>query len=198
MVALTKEDLGRNKSYAARAQVVQAQARTTDMESFLRELAPVATVEPFSAQSSERIAQLLAKTNQFKLNAQHVPTAKELAQSDYEVIAVSFADRLQGYGIVSVSLVATRGDDLELANWVMSCRVFSRRLEFAVMDLVREHARRHAARRIVARFTATGKNQVAREHLLSVGFSEDAHGTLWAPVERPADQPDHYMSFNSR
>src|SRR6202035_1039866 len=65
---LTEEDLGRNRSYRARAVVAQVQANSDNVTEFLQSLEPVVTLEPVNATSLERIVQLIAKTNQFKLN----------------------------------------------------------------------------------------------------------------------------------
>lgn len=195
VVALTNEDIGRNKSYAARAAVTEAQSQSTDIESFLKGLSPCLSVEGFTPQTSDRVTQLLAKTNQFKLNAEALP-ASVLSAPETRVLAVSFTDRLQAYGIVSVVVLQDDGQDLVIANWVMSCRVFSRRLEIAILELIRAQAQQSGRDRIVARFSPTGKNEVARDHLLQLGFVPDQAGQFTVSTQGQAGLPAHHIDFN--
>lgn len=195
LLALTNEDIGRNRSYAARAAVSEAQSKSTDIDSFLKGLSPSLSVEGFTPQTIDRVTQLLAKTNQFKLNAEALP-ASLLGAPETTVLAVSFADRLQAYGIVSVVVLQDDGQDLVITNWVMSCRVFSRRLEIAILELIRTQALQCGRHRIVARFAATGKNEVARDHLLQLGFVPDATGQFTVAAQDQANLPAHHIDFN--
>jgi predicted enzyme involved in methoxymalonyl-ACP biosynthesis len=62
---------------------------------------------------------------------------------------------------------------LEIENWVMSCRVFGRQLEFEAMNIAVEAARRHGATALVADYIPTGKNNVISALYPSLGFAED-------------------------
>ena len=62
-------------------------------------------------------------------------------------------------------------DVLEIENWVMSCRVFGRQLEFEAMNIAVEAARQRGARAFIADYIATSKNKVIRALYPSLGFA---------------------------
>jgi FkbH-like protein len=192
MNRLTAEDLGRNVSYRARASVLEAQGDAVDMGSFLRGLEPVAYVEAVTAASLDRIVQLLAKTNQFKLNPSLLTAAEVSAKAD-GVFALRFRDRLQDYGIVAVVVAEAEQDDVVIRNWVMSCRVFSRRLEHATLELIRDFAMGKGARRIRAPFKLSSKNAVARDALAELGFESDQAGNLVIATEPAGEPMPHFI-----
>jgi FkbH-like protein len=194
MHRLTAEDLARNASYRARTEVLEAQTGATDMGSFLAGLEPVAVVEPVSDGSLDRIVQLIAKTNQFKLNPQTFTADEVRARAD-GVFALRLKDRLQDYGIVAIAVVEADGSDAVIRNWVMSCRVFSRRLEHATLELIRGYATRHGTTRVRAPFKLSAKNAVAQDCLVDLGFTTDGAGNYIVPVEPIEALPPHFMKI---
>lgn len=172
---ITAEDLGRNKSYQSRAVVALAQETAGNLLEFLQSLEPVVVTEAVGPASLERIVQLVAKTNQFKLNPRTF-TAEEIVAFGAGVFAIRFRDRLQDYGIVAVVVTTVQNEELRILNWVMSCRVFCRRLEYETLAMLRTHAQSHAVSVIRAPFTASAKNGVARSVMLELGFAVDEAG----------------------
>ena len=166
---LTSEDLQRGRSYRVLAVQAAAAASATDLDAFLAGLEPVATLEPLSAATSDRILQLVRKTNQFKLNPR-VFTLDELEVPERQVLALSLADRMQDYGIVAVAVCEPGEGTLEVLNWVMSCRVFSRRLEHVMLSALAQRARAVGAGLIRAPFVPSPRNEVARTFLTALGF----------------------------
>lgn len=169
---LTADDLNRAESYGARKQTQRAMASASDMDGFLASLEAQAFVEPFAPASQDRIVQLLAKTNQFKLNPQTF-TGEMLEQCPDNVIALRLKDRMQDYGIVAVAVLSTipdAEDTMMIQNWVMSCRVFSRRLEYVMFEEIRRHAKHNGAARIELTYTPSGRNALIAELLPKLGF----------------------------
>jgi len=184
---LTEEDLGRAKSYQARARVAERLEAGADMDSFLASLNPRMTVEPVGAGSLDRIVQILAKTNQFKLN----PTlfsAEEISARSVDVLALRFSDRLQDYGIVAVAVTHVDGDCLHIDNWVMSCRVFSRRLEFQTRLLLAQMAGARGCVGLSLDYMPSPKNSLIADLLPQLGFAPA--GSRWvAPITAPQSMP---------
>jgi FkbH-like protein len=185
---ITKEDLDRNRSYHNRAQVAQTQESAGNVLEFLRSLEPVIATEAVGPASLERIVQLIAKTNQFKLSPR-IFTAEEIVVRASGVFAIRFRDRLQDYGIVAVVVTAIQNEELRILNWVMSCRVFSRRLEHETLEMLQMHARTHAVSMIRAPFVASAKNGVARDVMLELGFVVDKAGDFIMEVQKQSAPP---------
>jgi FkbH-like protein len=172
---ITAEDLGRNQSYQSRAVVVQAQSAAGDVAQFLQSLDPVVIREEIGPGSLERIVQLIAKTNQFKLSPRTF-TADEIIAFGDGVFAIRFRDRIQDYGIVAVAVTSVERNELRIHNWVMSCRVFCRELEHATLKLLEAYARAKGVGTFRAPFKASAKNAVARDVLTTLGFAIDDAG----------------------
>jgi FkbH-like protein len=189
---VTEEDLGRNRSYKARAVVAQAQASGDNVTEFLQSLEPVVTLEPVNATSLERIVQLIAKTNQFKLNPRTF-TSEELIGLGAGVFAIRFRDRLQNYGIVAVVVTNIEKDELIILNWVMSCRVFCRRLEHATLELLQTCARASGLLSLRAYFRDSPKNGVTRSTLTELGFQPDLAGDFTLFVSQDTAISPHFM-----
>jgi len=194
--ALTSEDLGRVASYRAMSAVREATAAPgTDMEQFLAGLEPQAYVEKVNPSSVDRIVQLIRKTNQFKLNLSVFQEADILEAAD-GVVALRLADRLQDYGIVAIAVTRFTDDFLQIQNWVMSCRVFGRRLENVMLEVLRGMARHRGSGSIRANFVATDKNVILPEVLLRIGFTAEAD-IYSVQVEAGSMEP-HYMTIIDR
>lgn len=192
---LTDEDLGRARSYQARALVAERLEAGDDMDSFLVSLEARAVIEPVGPASLDRIVQIIGKTNQFKLNPTTF-TADEIAARGADVLAIRFADRLQDYGIVAVAVTRPEDGALRIDNWVMSCRVFSRRLEHATRILLGRMAARRGLNRLTLRYERSAKNGLLAGILPKLGFATGCCGGEWsAPAAPPADLAPHHISL---
>jgi FkbH-like protein len=195
--ALTREDLGRVASYRAMAAVQQASADSgTDMEQFLIGLEPVVHVEKVDQTTVDRIVQLIRKTNQFKLNLTVFQEADVLEFAP-DVLALKLVDRLQDYGIVAIAVTQPVGETLHIRNWVMSCRVFGRRLEDAMLELLVGNARARGCTTIETTHTPTEKNVIIPDILLRLGFkTQEKSGVYRRGVDESIES--HHMTIIDR
>lgn len=193
---LTAEDRERGRSYRARTLQAELAASATDHDAFLASLEPVASFEPLSPATSDRVVQLIAKTNQFKLNPSRF-SLDELQRHGRHVLILSFADRMQDYGIVAVCVFERGEGAMTILNWVMSCRVFSRRLEHAMLAALAGQAESLGVSRIDARFEPSPRNDVARDFLLALGFKDTDDGWLRIGTDGAPDA-SRYMTIKDR
>jgi FkbH-like protein len=194
---LTREDLGRAGSYRAMSAVREASEQSgTDMEQFLQSLTPTAHVEKVDSSSVDRIVQLIRKTNQFKLNVEPF-NETEILEAGRNVFALRLADRLQDYGIVAIAVTRVEAGVLQVLNWVMSCRVFGRRLEHVTVELLREHARQSGCPIMTATYHATEKNVILPDILTRLGFDRDGN-TYSRSVDAALREPHHMTIVDGR
>ena len=172
LVNLTPDDLKRSCSYKLRSQANQVMENAADMDSFLKDLEACAIIECFDLSNKDRVVQLIAKTNQFKLNPTQF-TPQDFEFDDRKVLCIRLKDRLQDYGIVVVAVLRVINATLQIENWVMSCRVFSRRLEYFTFELIVEHACRHGADEIELIYIPSNKNSLVYEVLEVLGFTKN-------------------------
>ena len=117
------------------------------------------------------MVQLIAKTNQFKLNPNQF-TPQELEAENRDVLCIRLKDRLQDYGIVAVAVLSIVKDRLIIENWVMSCRVFSRRLEYLTFELIVQYAFEHGVNEIDLTYISSTKNCLVYDLLQVLGFKK--------------------------
>lgn len=174
---LTDEDLARAASYQARSQIGHlAELPAGDLEAFLTGLDMEATVTRATREDSPRLEQLFSKTNQFNFTGIKFDeaTLAEMLHSDrHVVIAARLSDKHANHGLVSALVAEQDGTTLAVLNWVMSCRVFSRRLEHCLLNWLREEALERGCIRITGRFQSTAKNDYARRFLVSTGLTAE-------------------------
>ena len=125
-----------------------------------------------------RCTQLLNKTNQFNLKAVRY-TEKELEKhiktSDF-CIAAKVTDAYGEYGITVVLIAQiSRGYQVNVTDFVMSCRVFGRGVEKACVDhlLYLAEEKSNIRPRLVFRGLDTSKNKPIQEFIANIALSGD-------------------------
>ena len=202
-VAFTADDRSRAEQYAANAEREALLGSAESMDEFLRGLKMTAVYGPFTAVDHARVVQLINKTNQFNTTTRRY-AGEEIAQimDDPDALTLQFRllDRVGDNGLVSTMILRpTAADDevLEIENWVMSCRVFGRELEFEAMNVAVEAARERGARALVADYIPTPKNDVISKLYPSLGFVEverpiaGQRGDALAPRSRRLRHPEY-------
>ncbi len=177
-VAFTADDRNRAEQYAANAEREALLGSAESMDDFLRGLDMTAVYGPFTALDHARVVQLINKTNQFNTTTRRY-AGEEVSQimDDPDSLTLQFRllDRLGDNGLISAMILRptpAEDDVLEIENWVMSCRVFGRELEFEAMNIAVEAARERGARALVAEYIPTPKNDVISKLYPSLGFTE--------------------------
>jgi len=175
-VAFTADDRSRAEQYAANAEREALLGSAESMDEFLRGLRMTAVHGAFTAVDHARVVQLINKTNQFNTTTRRYGSeeiTRIMEDSDSLTLQFRLLDRVGDNGLVSTMILRpSAGDEetLEIENWVMSCRVFGRELEFEAMNIAVEAARERGARAFVADYIPTPKNDVIGKLYPSLGF----------------------------
>jgi FkbH-like protein len=177
-VAFTAEDRDRAQAYAANAERDALLETAESMDDFLRGLVMTAVYGPFTAVDHARVVQLINKTNQFNTTTRRYAAdeiTRIMEEPDAVTLQFRLLDRVGDNGLVSTMILRPTEDDdevLEIENWVMSCRVFGRELEFEAMNIAVEAAKERGARTLVADYIPTPKNDVISKLYPSLGFTK--------------------------
>jgi FkbH-like protein len=145
----------------------------------------------------DRALSLLHKTNQFNLSLWR-PAPAELAAfvADPSSYAYGFrlVDRVGDAGIISVLLASRQPGGVRLAAWVLSCRVFSRGVEWAVAQHLASWVDGRGGAPVTAPFTAGPRNQLVAGVLSGLGFKPGATegDVTWYAAPR-LSPPRHHM-----
>lgn len=190
-LGLSREDAERTRLYAENARREEARAGAVDMAAYLRGLemrAATGGADPFHL---PRIAQLIAKSNQFHLTGSR-PTETEIAacaaDPDRAVLHLRLRDRFGDNGLVAALLLRQEGEALVIETWVMSCRVLGRGVEEFTLNAVLAEARRRGCPRLLGRYRASGRNGLVAGLYERLGFARagEADGAVSWMLETPA------------
>jgi FkbH-like protein len=167
----TVEDLDRKKSYKKIAEYKKIESNVTDIDKFLKGLNPKLSLNSINKKNSTRSSQLLAKTNQFKFNSK-IFSEEELIKIKKRTLVISFKDDIQNYGIIGVVVfnIENKKKIIEIENFVLSCRVFSRRIENFILGLLVKKAKQSKCTQLYFKFDLTKKNFYLQEFLKEIGI----------------------------
>ena len=176
---VVQDDLNRSAYYDSNAQRSTYQAGFRDCGEFLASLEMSADIGPFAPVYLERITQLINKTNQFNLTTRRYTDAEveDIARNPaFVTLCGRLTDRFGDNGLVSVLIGRASDNTVEVDLWLMSCRVLSRELEFAMFDALVEQCQARGISRIVGVYIPSKKNNMVAGHYAGLGFTR-AGGT---------------------
>ena len=153
------------------------------LDAYYASLAMELTVEPVSAMTLARAADLTQRTNQFNLAPQRLTRdalADTLAMPGVEGYIFGLRDRFGDYGLVALTICEERDEAVRVSTLLMSCRVLKRTVEDTVLAFVATRAEDRRRSAIEGVFRPTARNQAAATFYRDRGFelvSRDADGT---------------------
>ena len=171
---LTAEDRERTEMYRRRLEgIAPVDAEGADLTAFLAGLEMKLTLHDRRTGDRTRAVQLINKTNQFNLNGRRWSDEEiaELLERGGHLYGASLSDRSGSHGEI---LVLMMSEDLVVEAFVMSCRVFQRRVEHAFLCTMFD--RGVAARGM--RLAATPKNGPFREFAKDPAFDSADDGLV--------------------
>lgn len=165
---VTDEDKMRGNYYVTERLRKEAEKSYTSPEDFLKELGLEAQIVRDDAENIPRLAQLTEKTNQF--NVLKRPMTEEEMQGyitspNHTVYHARLADKFGDYGITALALVEKGEGAWHIPTLLMSCRVFGRGLEHALISAIQADAESAGAEEITTVFQKSEKNAPAEEFI---------------------------------
>ena len=169
--SITNEDKSRLKSYKVIGKIQENLKKVKNIDSFLKSLKPQMSLRNIDKNNIERVLQLFSKTNQFKLN-KNIFNRRFLLDNSKKFKVLNFRDKFQNYGIMSALAFDfnKKKRQLEILNWVLSCRVFSRKIEFYLLKELYKLAKNNNLDKISFDFINSGRNQYLVNFLSNFGL----------------------------
>lgn len=178
VTSLSNDDKNRNAMYKQNIERAVAEQSYGDYGDYLRSLAMHAEIGPFSEAYTERITQLINKTNQFNLTTRRYTSAEIqtlMADDTYITLYGRLTDKFGDNGIVTALIARRHGPKLAQADielWIMSCRTFKRNLEYALFDRLVETCAALGVTALNGVYLPTAKNLLVRDFYATIGFDE--------------------------
>jgi len=161
---VNQEDLARASDYAAQARRHELATASANPEQFLESLQLKAVIQKVSEATLPRVAQMLAKTNQFNVTTRRHNEA-ELRRFFMDptnvLITLSLSDRFSDQGIVGLA-IGVRGDpsqEMRLDSFLLSCRALGRGAEQVLWASLSAKAAALGYSSLQAEYLPTAKNQ---------------------------------------
>lgn len=167
------EDIRRVQFYRQEAERHASAVGAADHGQYLRSLGMKLAVHRISGATLSRAESLVQKTNQFNVTNRRL-TAAQIAQlaadeTKYAYCA-TLSDRFGDSGIVAVLIAHVCDGAGAIDEWVMSCRVFGRGVEDALLEHFVHWLKRREALVADVEFLPTDKNSLVPEVLVRLGF----------------------------
>ncbi len=173
---LSEEDSYRLQSIRQGQQFTESQASGSSLEDLLASAEGTVSLEYNPPASDKRVIDLVNKTNQFNLNGRRFTDAEwqqEIQGSGAFALAISYQDKFGPLGKIAVISGRQSADTLLIETWVMSCRAFSRRIEYGTLARLFE---RFGAKDMMFHFAPTAKNKPLADFLRELTGEEPESG----------------------
>ena len=189
----SKDDAKRNEMYKQNAQRAQAQASFGNYKDYLLSLDMSSEIGAFSAAHSERITQLINKTNQFNFTTRRYTQGEveEIIANPDEYISAyaKLVDKFGDNGITQLFIASVEDKTATIDLWVMSCRVFKRHFEFAMFDYFVKQCAERGITTVKASYLPTAKNVIIKNFYDELGLTlvKEEDGAKYYTYTIPAD-----------
>jgi len=188
---ISAEDVERNAMYATERERSALRGKVSSFDEWLATLDLKVRFERVAPTNIARAAQLLNKTNQMNLRTRRLSEGELLSwakEDGHEAWAVHVSDRFGAAGLTGILAVAREGDDVHLADYVLSCRVMGRRVEETMVWAARRRGAALGGRRLVAVPLPTAKNKPCVDFFARAGLDRAGDGYA-APLEGSEPAP---------
>jgi FkbH-like protein len=164
--SITEEDFVKTEQYISEANRKGLAQSSLSFGDYIKSLEIKMKINEDDESDLLRISQLTEKTNQFNFNKKYY-TVEELR--DYhskgllKYFTLRVCDKFGDYGLVGVILVKINKDKFILENYILSCRILGRSIEFEFIDKVQDRLKDIYNSKInEVRFIKTAKNVPAQ------------------------------------
>jgi FkbH-like protein len=175
---VNEEDALRSRSIrSANTQQERERAGENSADEYLKKADAIITFDHGETADHTRALELVNKTNQFNLNGQrltHSEWKSLLSHPGSFLLTAGYRDKYGPLGTIAVVMGNNLGNKIIIKNWVMSCRAFSRRIEYQCLKYIFETL---GANEISFNYQATTRNgpiQLFIAELLTVPPAADA------------------------
>ena len=177
---ITSEDRSKTLQYAQNRERKALEDSASDFGTYLKNL-EIRIEQCDPGKNTQRFLQLVNKTNQFNLTTKRY-TLEELEgileNASKRAFLFRLEDRFGEYGITGAAIVDLGGVPT-IEEWVLSCRVMGKRVEYAILDRIEKCIRQEGYDRLRGIYIPTAKNEPVRDLYESCGFQklEELSGT---------------------
>jgi FkbH-like protein len=196
--AVTAEDLDRQDMIMDERAREAVKAKVGSLEDWLKTLDLTITAEDLNATNLKRASQLLNKTNQMNLRTRRMPETEFndwAERADHWCWTFRVSDRFGDSGLTALLSLERKEDTAEIIDFVVSCRVFRRGVEAAMLARAVSFCCELGLKQLRAVYLATDNNSPCLEFLQRAGLTAldggDDEATFVWDLADAFDPPAH-------
>jgi FkbH-like protein len=184
-ISLSSDDINRNKYYNDNKKREKENFTFKSYDEFLVSLKMKADIKSFSSIYSERITQLINKTNQFNLTTRRYTAGEieSIVNSDKHIkVYGKLIDKYGDNGLIAITIGSIKLNQCHIDLWLMSCRVLKRDMEFAMFDEFVRRCKEKAITEIIGFYYKSSKNNMVSNLYEQLGFTlstTNNEDTIW-------------------
>lgn len=137
------------------------------------------TIKKYDPDDFERVAELVQRTNQLNFSGKKYKReeiADLLMRSDIDKYVLVCVDKFGSYGTVGFSIVKHTPSEVEVKDFMLSCRVQGKFIEKAFFDFLIKRHENQSVRVFRVNFTQTSRNTPAKQVLDKLSFVQSGDG----------------------
>lgn len=197
---VTAEDAKKSEQYLQNAKRAELEKASVSFADYLKQLS-ILTVQVGVRDNINRLIQLLNKTNQFNLTTRrHVGSeiSSMLEDDSKRVYLYRVEDMLGDYGVVAAVIVSIDADVPIVEEFVMSCRVMGKYIEYGILTAVENELRAEGFDRVRGIYIPTAKNKPVEKLYEKAGYSlieETEDGAVYELNLADSPNREYYMEM---
>lgn len=139
--SISEEDLVKTEHYNSEANRKGLAQSSLSFGDYIKSLEIKMKISEDIESDLLRVSQLTEKTNQFNFNKKYYSVEElrdNLSKGLLKYFTLRVSDKFGDYGLVGVILVKINNGKVVLENYILSCRILGRRIEFDFLDKVQD------------------------------------------------------------
>ncbi|MBT6049562.1 MAG: HAD-IIIC family phosphatase [Candidatus Scalindua sp.] len=197
--SITNEDQHRTKMYISQRERENLKERIGTVDEWLQNLGIKICVEEMNTSNTQRILQLLNKTNQMNLSTRRMTELELmnwLKEPERKFWAFCVRDRFGDSGLTGIVSIEVQGKMAKIVDFVLSCRVIGRKIEECILYTAIEYAKSKGLDTIYAVYVQTEKNNLCLRFFQTSGFKKSkGYNFSWALADDY--RIPHYIEMQS-
>ena len=181
--SISNEDAERTKMYITERQRENLKANIKSVEEWMRTLEIKVKVELFNEANLTRTAQLLNKTNQMNLSTRRLTESELLdwlSRKNRKLWTFRVSDKFGDSGLTGIISVEVEEYNARIIDFILSCRVFGRKIEETMLHVATEYASAKNVKDIFAIFIPTPKNKPCLDFFKKSGFNYEKDNQIFS------------------
>lgn len=187
-------DQDRTVNYQHESKRVESQQHYSSIDAFLKDLGMLATTNSFDDFHTDRIAQLIQRSNQFNLRTKRYSKDEVnmiMNAEDHLTLYTCLEDKFGDSGLISVNILKEiDAQNIFIDTWIMSCRVLKRDVEKFVLNTMVRQCKERGYQTLIGEYLPTKKNELVKNHYEDLGFVEK-DGKWYLDLIRFEEFPTH-------